>query len=66
MRQRDKFEIPVEMAKVRLELRPAVGAPAVGARVFMSPLSLPRFRGHVVYAASAPSRRSASTSFGVL
>jgi ubiquinone/menaquinone biosynthesis C-methylase UbiE len=29
-------------------------------------LSLPRFRGHVVYAASAPSRRSASTSFGVL
>ena len=31
MRQRDKFEIPVEMAKVRLELRPAVGAPAVGA-----------------------------------
>jgi hypothetical protein len=29
-------------------------------------VSLPRFRGHVVYAASAPSRRSASTSFGVL
>jgi type I restriction enzyme M protein len=28
-------------------------------------LSLPRFRGHLVYAASAPSRRSASASFGV-
>jgi hypothetical protein len=29
-------------------------------------LSLPRFRGHLVYAASAPSRKSASASFGVL
>jgi hypothetical protein len=29
-------------------------------------VSLPRFRGHLVYAASAPSRKLASASFGVL
>jgi NADPH:quinone reductase-like Zn-dependent oxidoreductase len=29
-------------------------------------LSLPRFRGHLVYAASAPLRKPASVSFGVL
>jgi REP element-mobilizing transposase RayT len=29
-------------------------------------LSLPRFRGRLVYAASAPMRKSASVSFGVL
>ena len=29
-------------------------------------LRLPRFRGHLVYAASASSRKSASASFGVL
>ena len=29
-------------------------------------LSLPRFRGHLVYAASAPSRKAFSVSFGVL
>jgi hypothetical protein len=29
-------------------------------------VSLPRFRGHLVYAASAPLRKWASVSFGVL
>jgi hypothetical protein len=37
---------------------------ALGVKV--GELSLPRFRGQVIYAASAPARKSASVSFGVL